>query len=201
MPSGQDALKLKAIMRAGLGARKGHSATSYPKFDPHITIASFPSSNNIPLSTIRTAVPASQGPILVEFESIAMEDHFFRPVYLAVKPTAALFALREHVYATLGLEPRPAVTVAFPHISLCYIDKEDARHGEREKFLRELDGAGRIKREDGRVGVNDSGGGGEGDWLWGFEAAEVWIADCDGPISGWSVLAKIPLATESIPSQ
>lgn len=186
-------------MRAGPGAERPHSATSYPKFAPHITIASFPSSNNIPLSTIHTAVPALQGPILVEFESIVIGDHFFRSVYLAVKPTAALFALREHVHATLGLESRSAV--AFPHIALCYIDEEDARNGEREKFLRELEGAGRIKKEDGRVGVNDGGGGGEGDGLWGFEAAEVWIADCDGPVSGWSVLAKIPLAKEAIPSQ
>lgn len=183
-------------MHGGIGTEKSHSATSYPKFDPHITIASFPSSRNIPLSTIRTAVPASQGPITVEFESIRIGDHFFRSVYLAVKPTVPLLTLYEHVHATLDLDYHP--TVAFPHITLCYIDEEDARNGEREKFLRELERTGRVKREDGRVGVNV---GAERDWLWRFEALEVWIVDCDGPVNGWSVLAKIPLITEATPSQ
>jgi 2',3'-cyclic-nucleotide 3'-phosphodiesterase len=164
-----------------------HSASSYPKFDPHITLASFPSSKNIPLSTIRAAVLTSPAPVSVEFKSIEIGDHFFRSVYLAVKPTAALSALHEHIHAKLGLELR---TPAFPHISLCYIDEEDARNGERANFLQELDNSGRVRREEDSVGLNCAE-----DLLRGFEATEVWVTDCDGPVNEWSVLARIPLVT------
>lgn len=178
-------------MRAGvpLDLEQSQPSTSYPEFHPHITIASFPSSRNIPLSTIRKAVPESQGPITVEFESIAIGDNFFRSVYLAVKCTAPLLDLHEHAHAALGLEARPGL--AFPHISLCYIDENDAQNGARKRFLGRLEDGGRIKREDGRMGLD---GGHESGWVWEFEATEVWIAQCDGPVSGWSVLAKIPLS-------
>ncbi|KAF9469251.1 2',3'-cyclic-nucleotide 3'-phosphodiesterase [Collybia nuda] len=189
VPSGQDTLELKNVMRAGMG--KSHLTSSYPTFDPHITVTSFPSSHNIPLSTIRAAVPESQGPIPIEFESIKIGDCFFRSVYITVKPDAALLAFQEHIQTALGLECK--APVSFPHLSLCYIDEEDARNGERTRFIRKLEDTGKVMKEIGAVGVRDTGNGHEEGWMWGFEASEIWVVACDGPIERWSILVKIPM--------
>lgn len=169
-------------------------SASYPKFEPHITLASFLPSSTPSLPAIRTALSGWKADsVPVEFQSIDVGTHFFRSVYIAIAPTSTISALHEHIHTTLGVEPR---TPSFPHLSLCYISDEDAQSGERGRFLRELEAAGKVERveRDERVRLN-CGGPGEVDWLAGFQAGEVWVADCDGPVEGWSVLDVIPITS------
>jgi len=173
------------------GPDKSHlleSSSSYPNFDPHITLASFPSSLAIPLSTIRSALPTFPSPIAAEFKSVEIGDHFFRSVFLAITPTDALSALHQQIHSKLGIDVR---TPLFPHLSLAYIDDEDAQHGEWERFFRSLEDSGKIRREgeEHAIALN-CGGHGADDWLSGFQATEVLIVDCDGPVERWTVLGR-----------
>jgi 2',3'-cyclic-nucleotide 3'-phosphodiesterase len=191
IPSNEDALKLKGIMRAR--ADKPHSSLSYPEFTPHITLAYFPSSIEPPLSRLQeVATAAPSGSVSVEFKSIEIGDHFFRSVYLAIKLSPALSALHEHLHTKLALEPH---TPAFPHSSLCYIDDEDAKNGERDEFLRELETSGRVKRDEDGVGLKYGETGTE-DWLRGFQGTEIWIiGNAEGLVDEWSILDKVSLVT------
>jgi 2',3'-cyclic-nucleotide 3'-phosphodiesterase len=165
--------------------------SSYPEFHPHITLASFPSSSGPSVSDIRSAIPTNHGSISVEFESIIIGSHYFRSVYIAIKHTPSLRALHEHIHTQVGAEPHAP---AFPHLSLCYIDDEDAQKGERERFSLGLDHGtrGRILREGPSVSLR-YGERGEDEWIDGFEASEVWITNCDGPVDQWTVLDKVSL--------
>lgn len=163
--------------------------SSYPDFDPHITLASVPMSSPSSLLSIRVAIPIFESPLTVDFKSIEIGTHFFRSVYLAIAPTPALSALHEQIHAKLGIEPR---TPSFPHLSLSYISDEDAQSGERESYLQALENAGRIDR-DGKTVALDCGNDGTPNWIKGFRATEIWVADCDGPVEGWTVLDKIAI--------
>ena len=166
------------------------SPSSYLDFHPHITLASFPSSASI--SDLRSTIPAGNGTISMEFESIIIGSHYFRSVYVAIKHSPSLKALHEHIHAKLGVEPH---TPAFPHLSLCYIDDEDARNGERERFFRNLAHGTRSKTHgEGKVVWMKYGEKGEDNAIDGFETSEVWITNCDGPVDKWTVLDKVSLA-------
>lgn len=166
------------------------SDTSYPSFEPHITLLSLPADSQISVAELRGSIQKS-GPIQVSFDSVEIGDHFFRSVYIAIKPTSELWALHAHTHKVLKQEPR---TPLFPHISLSYITDDDAALGERKRYYRALKDSGRIKAASDGAGValNCDPGQGE-DWLSTFEAAEVWIAECNGPVDTWKILDKIPL--------
>jgi len=165
------------------------SLSSYPEFYPHITLASLPSSSGLSLSDMLSAIPPNQGSISVEFESIKIGSHYFRSAYVAIKHTPALRALHEHIRSKVGVV---LCTPAFPHLSLCYIDDEDAKNGERERFLEYLDAGGRIQRNGQGVSLR-YGERSEDDWIDGFEASEIWIVNCDGPVDQWTVLGQATL--------
>ncbi|KAF9009779.1 hypothetical protein BDZ89DRAFT_1104561 [Hymenopellis radicata] len=143
---------------------------SYPSFEPHITLLSLPADSTISLPELRASIPTST-PLKISFNSVNIENHFFRSVYIA---------------------PR---TPLFPHISLCYITDEDAALGERTSFYNALKDAGRMKptKDNAGVSLNCSQGAGE-DWASTFEASEVWIAECNGPVETWKILDKVSLS-------
>jgi len=166
------------------------SPSSYPRFHPHITLASIPSSlASSLLADIRSSIPKFVRAIRVEFESIEVGTHFFRSVYIAVKPTPPLLALHAEIHKKLKIEEN---TPAFPHISLCYIDDQDALQGERNNFFEAVLSRVRQNGADKGGGISLKRKDNE-DWLSGFLATELWIANCDGPVSGWTVLDKIPI--------
>ncbi|GLB34777.1 putative cyclic phosphodiesterase-like protein [Lyophyllum shimeji] len=189
VPSAEDAQRLKRIMDTRREERSNHPS-SYPSFHSHITLASLPLQSASP-SEIRAAIPKFEHGLSVKFKSIEIGTHFFRSVYIAIELTPELSALHDKIHAKLAIEPR---TPAFPHVSLCYIADEAAR--EREEFFRELKDGGKIRQiqNDSNVSINCAGGPGEEDWMSGFLAKEVWVAQCDGPVEDWTVLDKIPIA-------
>lgn len=166
------------------------SSASYPEFHPHITLASFPSSSAPSLLDMCSAIPTNQGSVSVEFRSMDIGSHYFRSVYIAIKHTSSLRALHEHIHTRLGAEPH---TPAFPHLSLCYIADEDSHNGERVRFFDDLNG-NTTRRESQSVGLR-YGGEGKDDVMNGFEASEIWIVNCDGPVDQWTVLHQRVLIT------
>jgi len=189
VPSAKDALKLRIVMDARPAEHLTSSESSYPKFDPHITLAALPSS--VDIADIRSAIPMAQKLLKINFQAVEVGSHFFRSVYVKIEPSSALSELHKHVHAVLGVEPR---TPLYPHLSLCYIDDKDAANGARDKFLEELDSQSRIRRDehDGIL-LNCGVGNADEDWLGGFDAPEIWIANCEGPVASWSILERIPL--------
>jgi len=167
------------------------SPTSYPLFEPHITLASIHLETPIPLSTIRTSVvPPHQPAFPVEFGSVHVGDHYFRSVYIAVVLDETLKELRRAVHEALGVR---STTPCYPHMSLVYITDEDQERGrERERYFDEL------RRE--LISYDDGGSVGlrtpdlKSGWLKGSMMTEIWITKCVGPVETWEVLDKIILS-------
>ncbi|KAJ7221043.1 2',3'-cyclic-nucleotide 3'-phosphodiesterase [Mycena haematopus] len=164
------------------------SDTSYPKFEPHITLASIPDSMSS-LDTILSSIPDAQPALPITFDAIEVGDHYFRSVYVAVHLSPALVELHRHVHEKLGIPPR---TPKYPHISLCYINDDDAAAGERDKYFQQLEKSAKIRQDETSVSLN-CGEPGEEDWLPGFHAPEIWITRCQGPVETWTIAEKIAL--------
>ncbi|KAH9483939.1 2',3'-cyclic-nucleotide 3'-phosphodiesterase [Psilocybe cubensis] len=170
------------------------SVASYPKFYPHITLASLPQSLETELDKIAGSIPTfdAHAPLRCYFDQVKIGDHYFRSVYVAIKPTREILSLYEEVHQRLGLEPR---CPAFPHMSLCYIDDADAINGERDRFYDELRTSAVIgfKTEEPEAVQLNCGSEGTNNWVDNFKAHEVWAVRCEGPVESWEVLHKIPL--------
>ena len=158
---------------------------SYPRFYPHITLASLPLSAENSLTDIETAIASSlKAPLTVKFRSVDIGSHYFRSVYLAIDSTSEIMDLHGRIHEALQAVPQ---TPSFPHLSLCYIDDEDAAAGERERFYKTLKDGGKIKA-GGEGGVDLNCGLVEEEWMDRFEATEVWVVRCDGPVNKWAKL-------------
>src|SRR5262245_46957925 len=96
-------------------------ASSYPHFQPHITLASIPST--IPLSAAASSIPKI-APLPVHFQALEIGDHFFRSVYVKIQPSEALSELHASIHVALAIEPK---TAKFPHMSLYYIQNADSK--------------------------------------------------------------------------
>ncbi|KAJ7438496.1 2',3'-cyclic-nucleotide 3'-phosphodiesterase [Mycena latifolia] len=191
VPSPSDSARLKKIMDARPASQlQSISDASYPSFQPHITLAALPDPAPSP-AAILAAIPDALPALSITFDAVEVGDHFFRSVYLAIRPTPALLDLHDHVHAVLGIPPK---TPKYPHISLCYITDEDAAAGERARYFQALESAGRIRADDGgSVSLNCGEPGGEEDWISGFDSPEIWVARCEGPVETWTVEEKIAL--------
>ncbi|KIY50806.1 LigT-like protein [Fistulina hepatica ATCC 64428] len=189
VPSPHVALKLKHIMDAKTKRSSPNlHPSSYPNFEPHITLAALPHDVDIPPSDLLLAVPQSLRSIAARIKSVEIGTHYFRSVYLAIDPSPELTALHGHIHHKLQITPR---TPSFPHMSLCYVADEDAAAGERQLFYDTLIASGRVLQtsandivlldKDDVVGISS------------FECTEVWVVRCDGPVEHWQVLDKLPL--------
>lgn len=164
-----------------------HSPTSYPEFEPHITLASIQSETPVPFSTIRNSIPTTQQAFQIKFKSVDVGDQYFRSVYISITLDETLANLHRHVHETLGQAPR---TPKFPHISLAYISDEDAADGERMRYHEELKERNLISVRKEGVGLRASS---SSEWIEGDLAAEIWITVCVGPVETWEVVDKIAL--------
>jgi len=161
------------------------SEESFPRLEPHITLASLPL--DIPVSAIRACVTQDQKRINIAFRSLEIGTHYFRSVYIAVKPSPELSTLHQEVHAALRTDPK---TPAYPHVSLCYVTDQDAEKGLRRQFAESL----RVKEESDGIALGVDGGHDESeDGMAGFRADEIWIVRCVGPVETWEVLDIIKL--------
>ncbi|EKM55047.1 uncharacterized protein PHACADRAFT_255378 [Phanerochaete carnosa HHB-10118-sp] len=165
------------------------SPSSFPHFEPHVTLATVPSST--PLDELRAAIPKDQPAVPVSFKSVDVGNKYFMSVYVTVYHAGGLDALREDLKKSLGERVVPPLA----HVSLFYID--DSEPEERTKVVEQLKRDGRIvdKGED-KVALNYSEQhleSGEDDAVDGFDGGEIWIALCDGPVPTWIIKDRIKL--------
>ncbi|KAF7295460.1 Cyclic phosphodiesterase [Mycena indigotica] len=198
VPNETEAQKLEAIMaiRPQAGTLINTSEASYPRFDPHVTLAALPRDPEPTLEGIQLALPVLSAPLNVVFDSIEIGDHYFRSVYAAVRPSPDLLALHGHIHQHLNISsPR---TPKFPHLSLCYITDDHAATGERTRYYDAL--STRTRTVDDRVRIDcsrDKPAEEAQDWLAGLQMVEIWVVRCDGPVETWVIEKKIPLQIES----
>lgn len=187
VPSRDVATKLHRIMKTKTSTFK--SPSSFPQFEPHVTLATVPSST--PLDVLRAAIPKGQPVVPVDFRSVDVGNKYFMSVYVTVHHSGELNTLRENLKKSLGEQAVPPLA----HVSLFYID--DSEPEERTKVAEQLRRDGRIIEQAGdRVALNcaaQPSEGGENDIVDGFDGAEIWIALCDGPVPGWEIKDRIKL--------
>jgi len=197
VPREQVAAKLERVMHIKEN-EPNLAPGSYPRFYPHITLASLPASMESDLDALRASIPQLESPLECSFASMAIGTSYFRSVYIAVEPTMEVLDLHKRVHEALHLEPK---TPSFPHMSLCYVDDEDAAKGERAVYYDTLRMQGKYRKAEPHpsgiamegVLLNCKGVGEEDDWVNAFEASEVWAVKCDGPVGTWQVLARYPI--------
>ncbi|KAL5490178.1 hypothetical protein ACEPAI_5011 [Sanghuangporus weigelae] len=173
-----------------------------PTLEPHITIASFPSS--IPLDTLRSSVENitingyhQEGATALEvaFSALSAGDAYFHSVLLDIVPTPALHTLREQLQK--NALPYEARSPGYPHLSLFYVPDEYAEDRERfrEALWRENKGMHLGDRIAFNIGLAKEGGaGGDEEHFEGFRASEIWIVRCEGAVEEWTVLDKTHLS-------
>jgi 2',3'-cyclic-nucleotide 3'-phosphodiesterase len=185
VPSQGMAEKLKSIMHS----HPRSSSRSYPHFYPHITLASTASST--PLNSVVSSIPGDILAIPVTFQSLKVGDNFFRSVYVSIHLSPELSALQSSIYAASSVFERK--TPSFPHMSIFYIEDDEAE--ERTRMARGLELNGLVRTGEGCVELK-FGADGEEERVHGFQGKEIWIVDCDGPVVGWDskVLKKIVLS-------
>ncbi|EAU88707.1 hypothetical protein CC1G_01080 [Coprinopsis cinerea okayama7 len=189
MPSREDGERLKSIM-APLHDTTGVQPSSYPPFDPHVTLGSFidEETDREALKVLLSKIP----PPTVPFKSIEVGTHYFRSVFIAVEPTRELVDLQFKFN-------RGETTPLYPHVSLAYIADEDSEKGERKRYFEGLVNAGKIRERDGGKGVEircKNGINGEEDWMSSYLATEVWFVKCVGAVQEWKVEEKVGLGGE-----
>lgn len=216
VPSLEDRERLKTIMKPpppSPPAANKLAKSSYPKIEPHVTLASVPASVSDEIRDILERLIATTRSVdglvrgmRIKFASVEVGAHYFRSVYVAVEPTREIVGLHEVLHGLLRVEPR---TPSFPHFSLCYVADEDGE-GERRRFERglresgrvvdyvrveESEGEGEVERRRVKLQVA-SGGEGDGEgvvWVDGWTVAEIWLVECVGPVEEWRVLDTFPL--------
>ena len=172
---------------------------SYPNFHPHITLATVPST--MPVEELVAAIPPRQPQVRADFSDVVVSDVYFRSVLAVIVSSPETLALHTKIHESLKIRnPRSPM---FPHMSIYYIDDEEAE--ERARVLRELKDNGTVVRIKDGVQIHTSGGpagiptGSEtrplphGDALQGFDGVEIWAVLCDGPVESWTVLEKVEL--------
>lgn len=163
------------------------SPSSFPRFEPHITLCTVPSSTNI--SDLLAAIPKAQAAVPITFKSVEVGDKYFMSVYVTVHHAGELNTLRDKLKESLGEKAIPPVS----HVSLFYID--DSEPEEKKKMADELRESGRIVNlGDEKVALDCSSSPGQGkDLVSEFTGGEIWVAVCDGPVPGWEIKDKVEL--------
>lgn len=101
------------------------SASSYPGFHPHITLASVPGPNedddDLLALRLRESIPVGNPALPLTFASVEAGNDYTHSVYVNIKPSSELMHLHASVHAALE---HSANTPKFPHMSLYYIGED-----------------------------------------------------------------------------
>lgn len=197
VPSAAQSAKLSWIMHVRPPTAK--MPNSYPRFHPHITLATVPSTT--PVEELVAAIPSRQSRVTVDFADVVVSDAYFRSVLAVIKSSPDISSLYTKINENLKMHnPQSPM---FPHMSIYYID--DAEAEERTRVLRELEDNGTVVGTQDGVRIHTSRGamgiptGSEtrplphSDLLQGFDGVEIWVALCNGPVETWTVLEKVEL--------
>lgn len=166
-----------------------HSSRSYPRFDPHITLATFSSPPVLPLAELLPRVKATP----VHFESIKVGSSYLGSLSVVVSKDCELMNLRDYTVGHLKkVHKMDARSHSFPHMSLFYLDETLPR--ERHRLADILRSSGRVIEQRGGRGValNCTLDGAAPGFhaMSGFMGSEIWLVECFGAVEDWKVLER-----------
>lgn len=192
VPSEPECRALQRLMnfRPHQYSSRTHSSRSYPRFNPHITLATFTSPPNFPLAKL---LPLNIKAPPVYFESIKVGSNYLGSVSVEISKSRELMDLHDITMAHLKKAHKiNARSYSFPHMSLFYLD--EAVKGERLRVAEILRTSGRVVEHKGVKGValncTLDGAAPEFHAMTGFVGSEIWLVDCTGAVAGWKVLEK-----------
>jgi hypothetical protein len=175
-------------------SRASHPRTfhsrSYPRFDPHITLATFLCPHR---PNIFQLVPMGAKTTPVHFESMEVGDEFLNSLSIIPKKSSELMQLRDRVMDHLKANNIRAMSSSFPHMSLFYLD--ESFKGERLLLSKQLRETGRVHEQKGgetnfTLNCTVDGAGPEFDAMKGFEGTEIWLVNCTEGVEDWTVLDR-----------
>lgn len=169
--------------------RTSHSR-SYPRFDPHITLATFLCPHR---PNIFQLVPMGAKTTPVHFESMEVGDEFLSSLSIVAKKSSELMQLRDRVMDHLKANNVRAMSTSFPHMSLFYLD--ESFKGERLLLSKQLRETGRVHEQKGgeatfTLNCTVDGAGADFDAMKGFEGTEIWLVNCTEGVKDWTVLDR-----------
>ncbi|KIO17546.1 hypothetical protein M407DRAFT_170429, partial [Tulasnella calospora MUT 4182] len=179
-----------------LGAVIASIASRYksPKFQPHITLLSFPATPDIDSDALLPPQAQLPSAIPITFQQICTGKTYFQSVLIELekREDSVLQALYNQVKTfnqknrgnsiPPTIEGMPISTKPFyPHLSLYY---GDPSMEVKEEIIEALAAEGAISIS-GPLTV----GGVEG----GFHVSEIWVVRTEGPVEEWEVLKKVKL--------
>jgi len=168
---------------------RAHSPRSFPRFHPHITLATFSSLPSPPLRELLPSIKATP----VYFESIKVGSSYLGSLSVVVSKSPELMDLCDYIVRHLNTVHRIRTSsCSFPHMSLFYLD--EAVRGERIRLANILRSSGRVVEQRGGAGValncTLDGAAPKFHAMTGFTGSEIWLVDCNGGVADWKVLAR-----------
>jgi hypothetical protein len=168
---------------------RAHSSRSFPRFDPHITLATFSSPPSLPLPELLPSIKATP----VYFESIKVGSGYLGSLSVVASKSPELMDLHDYILRHLNTVHRiRTASRSFPHMSLFYLD--EAARGERIRLANILRSSGRVVEQRGGTGValncTLDGAAPQFHAMTGFVGSEIWLVDCAGGVADWKVLEK-----------
>ncbi|KAG2126546.1 2',3'-cyclic-nucleotide 3'-phosphodiesterase, partial [Suillus clintonianus] len=175
-----------------------HSYRSYPRFDPHITLATF---SCLYRPSLCQFLPSNVNPAPVYFQSIKIGNNYLSSLSIVVSKSRELMNLHDLVVRHLekvnkhlqGVNKVHPTSRSFPRMSLFYLD--EAFWGERLQLGNALRQSGRIYERKGNitdVALNCALDGAAPQFraMKGFHGTEIWLVDCTGAVGDWKVLER-----------
>ncbi|KAG1727071.1 cyclic phosphodiesterase-like protein-domain-containing protein [Suillus paluster] len=186
-----DALSCLMNFRPRHHRSKTHSSRSYPRFDPHVTLATFESSYKPKISLFLSPTTIS---VPVYFESMKVGNNYLSSLSIVVAKSRELMQLRDLVVEHLENNNMKDTSRSFPHMSLFYLDEKSK--GDRQELGKQLERSERVRERTGRRVIEAAldctldGAEPEFDAMYGFEGSSIWLVDCTGGVEDWKVLEK-----------
>ncbi|KAG1739595.1 cyclic phosphodiesterase-like protein-domain-containing protein [Suillus lakei] len=193
-----DALRYLMNFRPQHYRSSTHSSRSYPRFDPHITLATF----SCPYRpSLYQFLPSDVNSAPVYFQSMKIGNNYLGSLSIVISKSRELMDLHDLVVKHLEKVNKHLQKVnkihhasrSFPHMSLFYLD--EAFQGERLQLCNALRQSGRVYERIGNitdVALNCTLDGATPQFhaMKGFHGSEIWLVDCTGAVADWRVLGK-----------
>ncbi len=169
------------------------NSRSFPRFAPHITVATFTVSSTTAPS-LATLIPSDIRPVSALFESVNVGSTYLGAFSVKIARTHELMALHDKVLNGLAASGIEAKSRSFPHMSLFYVDESEGR----QQLNSDLLSTGRVttvrRGHTTTVLLKADPQDRETVPLEGFVGTQIWLVDCMSKnVEGWEVKEKLSL--------
>ncbi|KAH7103568.1 hypothetical protein BKA62DRAFT_45668 [Auriculariales sp. MPI-PUGE-AT-0066] len=192
VPVEHESTELQAIMRFR-PARRRHSdrpTRSYPKFHPHVTLATF---DDLPANFHLNEIVPQSSDITAQYTHLERGETYLGAMKLMMTAPAALTQFRADILRQLQRMGMENKTRRFPHLSLFYVEEADERQRlhrglqSRKFFTDDFTGNLTVKANPKASGPG----------IQQFTCGEVWLVNCmPRSVEQWSVIERHALSAD-----